>query len=67
MLRHVRVRGAVILGYSYPLWTIALNAIALNYPIMFVLPVGVMPVRKSLRSRARKRSLAKEAELWLSQ
>jgi len=60
MLRRARVRGEVTSGYPPLLWTIALNAIALNSVIMFVLPAEAMLTVRLLRLKARKRRLAKE-------
>jgi len=57
MLRRVKVRGGLIWGWSYHLWTIVLNAIVLSYLTMFVLPVEAMLAGRSSRLKARKRRL----------
>jgi len=57
MLRRVKVRGGLILGWSCHLWTIVLNAIVLSYLTMFVLPVEAMLAGRSSRLKARKRRL----------
>ncbi len=59
MLRRVGVSGEVILALPHLPWTIALNAIALSYLTMFVLPVDFMLVGKSSRLKVRRRRLAK--------
>jgi len=59
MPRLVRVRGVVTLGCPFLTWTIALNAIVLNYLTMSVLPVEAMLAGKSSKLKVRKRRLAR--------
>ena len=59
MLKRVKVRGAVILRLSLPLWTIVPSAIALSCLIAFVQPVVPMLAGRLLRSKARKRRQAR--------